>query len=179
MPGPAFLQGDNISLRTVETEDLQFLQEARNDARIRIPTGRPDPLNGEQAREFYEETICGDDGTWLLVADGDDQVGVVAVKSIEQRSGWGEVGYWIHPDDHQQGYGCEAVSLLVAHAFDQLGLHRLEARTFEHNTPSRRLAESVGFTQEGVEREKAFVDGQRRDVIVYGLLAPEWASTER
>ncbi len=47
MSGPVFLPGDDVTLRTIEEEDLEFLQTQINDPRIWRPTGRSTPLNGE------------------------------------------------------------------------------------------------------------------------------------
>jgi hypothetical protein len=40
MPGPVFIEGEHVSLRTVEEEDVGFLQAQVNDARVRRPIGR-------------------------------------------------------------------------------------------------------------------------------------------
>jgi len=59
-------------------------------------------------------------------------------------------------------------------AFGPLGLHRVELRTNPTNTRSRSVAQRLGFTQEGVLREAAAFPDERRDDVVYGLLAREW-----
>lgn len=174
MPGPAFLDGDRVALRTIEESDLDFHQRAINDPRIWRPTDRPLPVNGLQEREFYEETVSDEDGIWLLVTVESERTGVVTFKTIDWQSRRAELGYWIHPDYQQQGYGTEAVELLVGYGFEQLGLHRAAARTFADNEPSKRLLEAVGFTQEGVERDGAFVDGAYADVLRYSLLESEY-----
>ena len=45
---------------------------------------------------------------------------------------------------------------------------------FEFNDASRRLLESMGFTEEGVHRDTEFVDGEFQDTHWYGLLEDEW-----
>lgn len=173
MPGPAFLEGETVTLRTIEEADLEFHQRAVNDRRIWQPTDRPLPVNGVQEREFYEETVPAEDAVWLLVTVESERVGVVTFKHVDWQSRRADLGYWIHPDHQQQGYGTEAVERLVAYGFAQLGLHRADARTTADNDPSRRLLETVGFTREGVERDGVFVDGEFRDVCRYSLLADE------
>lgn len=44
----------------------------------------------------------------------------------------------------------------------------------ESNAASRRVLERLEFTEEGRMREQVFLDGERRDMIRYGLLAREW-----
>lgn len=53
------------------------------------------------------------------------------------------------------------------------GLHRLELGHRVNNPASRGVALAAGFVQEGVEREKFLIDGQRIDVVTYGRLASD------
>lgn len=62
----------------------------------------------------------------------------------------------------------------MQYAFDQLRLHKVTARVFAFNEASQRLLETVGFTEEGVQREQVFIDGEYQDTHWYGLLAREW-----
>lgn len=171
VPGPVFLSGETIDLHTIEEEDLEFLHRHVNDERVWRLIGRPRPVTRAGEREFYEEVIVGGDGVHLLVCDDDDPVGIVSLHDPDHSA---EVGYWIAPEFHEQGYGSAAVSRLVTYGFDQLGLHRIEAQLWDANDASRALLESLGFTHEGTFRESGVVDGEYHDTLWYGLLADEW-----
>jgi ribosomal-protein-serine acetyltransferase len=93
---------------------------------------------------------------------------------IDVPAGSGEVGYWLDADFEGRGLATRAVTAVLDHAFGPLGLHRVELQTATDNTRSRRVAERLGFTQEGVLREAAAFPHERRDVVVHGLLAREW-----
>ena len=174
MPGPVFLEGDRVTLRPIEEADIEFLQRQVNDPRIWRPIGRSRPMNREQEREFFENDVCGDDTVVLMIVADSTPVGTVGLHSFDWEAGRAELGYWVAPEHHERGYGTGAAERVVAYAFDQLGLHRIEARVFELNEPSRRLLESVGFTQEGVHRDVEFIDGAHQDAYWYGLLEDEW-----
>jgi RimJ/RimL family protein N-acetyltransferase len=178
MPGPVFVPGDRVDLHTVEETDLDFLQRYVNHPGVWRFLGRPDPVNREQERDFFETVVCEGEGVHLLVCAGDERVGMVGLNDPDHRAGRAELGYWIAPDHQEQGYGTEAARLLVGHGFDQLGLHRIEARAFAFNEASRRLLERLGFTEEGVHRDATFVDGTHRDTHWYGLLEGEWRGRE-
>ena len=62
----------------------------------------------------------------------------------------------------------------MGYAFDQRRLNKVIANAFDFNAGSRRVLEKVGFTEEGLHREEAFVDGAFVDIYRYGLLAREW-----
>jgi [ribosomal protein S5]-alanine N-acetyltransferase len=176
VPGPVFLDGDRIALRTIEESDLEFLQSAVVDPRVRRPIGTAIPLNADQERAFFETVVSDEETVQLLVTRAEDgtPVGTVGLDPIDERAGVAEVGYWIAPEHWEKGYGSEATALIVRYAFDQLRLHKVTARVFEFNEGSKRLLKSVGFTAEGIQREQAFIDGEYQDCHWYGLLAPEW-----
>lgn len=86
----------------------------------------------------------------------------------------GEVGYWLDAGFVGRGLVTRAVTAVLDHAFGHLGLRRVGLPTTIDNTRSRSVAQRLGFTQEGVLREAAAFPGERRDLVVYGLLAREW-----
>ena len=70
-----------------------------------------------------------------------------------------EIGYWRRIGLDGLGIATEAVAGLVRMAFDRLGARRLEIRMDDDNEPSRRLAERLGFTFEGVFGSDSLISG--------------------
>ncbi|MFC6724822.1 GNAT family N-acetyltransferase, partial [Halobium palmae] len=89
------------------------------------------------------------------------------------------VGYWILPERQGEGFGGEAATLLLDHAFRTYDVRGVEAGAFDYNDASRALLESLGFVEESRRREAWFVDGAYRDEVVYGLLREEWEGETR
>jgi RimJ/RimL family protein N-acetyltransferase len=85
----------------------------------------------------------------------------------------GEKQYW------GQGYGREAMDVLLRYSFDSLGMHRVTADGFEYNKAWCHLVEGMGFRAEGVDREYLFRDGRFYDRVRYAMLAHEYAETVR
>ncbi len=73
------------------------------------------------------------------------------------------------------GYGTEAVELLLDFAFKDLNLQRVYLHVFKKNESALRLYEKLGFAREGVLRKAAHIDGKYVDVIVMGILREEYA----
>lgn len=71
----------------------------------------------------------------------------------------------------KQGLMTEAVMLTARHAFDALGLHRIEANIQPDNTRSISLVRKVGFVKEGYSRDYLRIDGRWRDHERWALLA--------
>jgi len=68
----------------------------------------------------------------------------------------------------------EAMYLMARHAFEDLGYRRYEWKCNALNAPSRRAAERLGFTFEGVFRQHMIVKGRNRDTAWFSLLDHEW-----
>jgi RimJ/RimL family protein N-acetyltransferase len=176
MPGPVFAEGERVELRTVEREDVEFVQRVQLDPGTRTHLGFVHPKSKEQVETFYENTIAATNGdTNLLVCDDGEALGAVDLFDVEHDHG--TVAYWLAPDARGEGYATEGLSLLLDYAFDTRGLHHVVAEVFEFNDASRALVERLGFEQEGRLREHVFARGEYHDVVQYGLLAEEWNSS--
>lgn len=175
MPGPRFADGDAVELRTIETEDVPFLQRVVNHPRVRAGIAAARPQNGVAEREWVESLGAEGDAHLLVCLDG-DPVGVVGFEPPDGVPGTAEVGYMVAPEEWGNGYATDALATLCEYAFGERRLHKLYAVAFETNPASRRVLEKVGFVEEGRLREEAFVDGAHVDAYRYGLLAPEWRS---
>jgi ribosomal-protein-alanine N-acetyltransferase len=73
-----------------------------------------------------------------------------------------------------EGYGKEAVALVVEYVFRTFDIHGIGAAAYDFNAAFCGLLESLGFTKEGREREARFIDGEYRDAVQHGLLRREW-----
>lgn len=85
-----------------------------------------------------------------------------------------EIGYWIDSGHEGRGLASRAVAAVLDHGFGALGIDRVALHTEPANERSRALARRLGFVEEGVLRQGLAFPGERRDEVVYGLLASEW-----
>ncbi|WP_312907680.1 GNAT family N-acetyltransferase [Natronosalvus caseinilyticus] len=178
MPGARITSGERITLRTVEREDVPFLQRAFANPEIRYPIGNP--LGNQEQVEIPTEDddsdqflVCLDDGRPGQPDEDDvERLGVVYVGDAHYRRP--ELGYWLAPAYHGQGYGSEALSLVVDYVFRVYDHPAVGAGVFDFNDASRGLLESLGFEEEGRIRRDRFIDGAYRDTIQYGLLREVW-----
>jgi RimJ/RimL family protein N-acetyltransferase len=175
MPGPAFIRGERITLRTVEEADLEFLQEQVNAPEVRryLPPRRP--INGHQEREWFEERASADDHTSLLVCRDGEPMGPVGLHPAGGDVGVSaEIGIFLAEPFWGEGYATEAGRLVTDYAFDERRHHRVVARVFEGNDGSRRVWEKLGFRHEAVHEEVMFLDGEYVDEHLYAVLEDEW-----
>lgn len=84
-------------------------------------------------------------------------------------------GTWYDPRYWRTAVNTEAKYLLLRHAFETEGCHRVEFKTDVANLRSQRAIERLGAVREGVLREHRLrPDGRFRSSVYYGILATEW-----
>lgn len=110
----------------------------------------------------------------------DALVGFIALMGIEWGNRIGKLAVGIGDPQHRgQGYGVEAMTLILNYAFRELNLHRVGLDVIAYNAAAIHLYEKVGFQHEGRVREWVWRDGVRTDLLLMGLLARDWlARTE-
>ena len=86
------------------------------------------------------------------------------------------MGFTLAPAHQGQGYGTEAVTALLGHCFDTLGLHRVVAVTDALNTPSAALLARVGMRREAHFHENVFFKGAWGSELLFAVLEREWAA---
>jgi RimJ/RimL family protein N-acetyltransferase len=100
--------------------------------------------------------------------------GTLSYLRIDPPNGSIEIGMVLFSEGLQRTTAAtEAVYLLLRHAFE-LGYRRVEWKCDSLNAPSRRAAERLGFSFEGVFRQAMVVKGRNRDTAWYSMLDREW-----
>ena len=82
----------------------------------------------------------------------------------------GNVGYWLDARLTGRGLMTGAIEALVAHARDELGLHRLQAATLPHNEASQAVLTRIGFERIGFAPGYLKIAGRWQDHIIFQLL---------
>jgi len=98
-------------------------------------------------------------------------IALYAVKRLPYSSAF--VGYAMDEIYIGKGIVTEAVKMVVRFAFDQIGLHRVEAYVSTQNNASIRVLEKSGFHREGLLRKLLYINGQWVDHYMYACLEDE------
>ena len=179
---------DNI---IIEGEDL-ILEELANkhlDDLTIIATANPDLLQysptffgSRKAIELMIEDAQADRQTGIRVAFaiyskslkkyiGSSSFGSIALKDQRLEIGW----TWLTPEVQGTGLNKRCKFLMLQHAFENMGIKRVEFRTDARNIQSQRAIEKIGGIKEGLLRSHMLMlDGHRRDTFYYSILIEEW-----
>ena len=107
-------------------------------------------------------------------------VGIATYLRIDHANGTAEVGYLSYGSALQRSTAAtEAMFLMAAHAFEAVGVRRYEWKCDSLNAPSRRAAERLGFTFEGVFRKAVVYKGRNRDTAWFAITDDEWPRIRR
>jgi [ribosomal protein S5]-alanine N-acetyltransferase len=115
----------------------------------------------------------------LAMDEGDRIIGRVALANVV-RGPWqnATLGYWIDRAAVGRGHAGRAVRLVLAYAFDHVGLHRVQPAIIPRNRASKRVAEKVGFRHEGRALRYLKINGVWEDHDIYALTAEDWRSMQ-
>jgi len=148
---------DAPELTALLVENREFLapfEPVRDEGFFTIE-GQLDRI-GEEASERFA----------ILVAER--IAGTVTISNVVRGSfRSANLGYWVADRLGGRGLATQAVGEVVALAFDELALHRLEAAALVDNVPSRRVLEKNGFEQIGLARRYLEIAGEWRDHLLY------------
>lgn len=177
------LTGDLVRLRPVTADDVVQLHALMRDPEVGRLTGSVHddaqtaavPWTVAQLQEIYARWADDTDRVvWAVVDLGTGHVAGEAVL-LDHDPDNASIGFriWLG-GARDRGLGTEATRIAVGHAFDTLGLHRVELEVYAFNPRARRVYEKVGFVLEGTKREALrYADGWV-DAHVMAILAHEW-----
>lgn len=116
----------------------------------------------------------GESFQWGVALAGSGQlIGTCTLANIDMVHGRAEVGFIIARSHWGHRYGREVLGALLDHAFNSLGLRRLEADIDPRNQIALQTLEAVGFKREGYLRQRWQLKGETQDSILLGLLDNE------
>ena len=168
-------------LRPLEMEDVEILQGWINNPEIHQYLCRTRPLNRTEEKEWLENLHKQEGEVVLGIArrEGEQLIGTCGLHGLKGPHRTAELGILIGEERfHGQGYGTEAIRLLLAYGFQTLNLHRVGLRVYENNPRAIRCYEKCGFRREGVQRESRWWEGRWWNTLEYAILEKEWRETK-
>ncbi|WP_346884835.1 GNAT family protein [Clostridium sp. UBA4395] len=169
------IQGNKISIRVLNSDDARDLLEyyTRNkDFLSKFEPHRDEEFYTVEVQkqsliENYKEFIKGE-GAHFGIYKAEKMIGRIRIYNIVHgvfKSAF--IGYSMDEQYQGNGYMKEAVSLVVTYAYEELGLHRIEATTLVDNEKSQRVLKACGFNELGICKEYLHINGKWRDHVIF------------
>jgi len=161
----------DIALRPVQTTDLAFLCRFYREPELVATNWYGYRDLGSLERRYNADGYLGAEDGRLIVTVDDQPAGFVDWSPAGHGAGkYRSIGIALVPEQRGRGVGTHAQRLLCRYLFAHTAIQRIEAATLPDNIAEQRALDRIGFTREGLLRSAEFIEGEYRDVVVYGLL---------
>jgi RimJ/RimL family protein N-acetyltransferase len=173
------LETERLLLRPLVPEDADALFGIFSDPVVVRWGSSPAWTEMKQADAFIQSAVDAQvAGTSLrlgIVRREDSRlIGQCTFYAVSDQNRRAELGYTLASDCWGRGYMNEALRALVNYGFRTLDMIRLEADIDPRNLASARALERLGFTYEGLMRDRWIVGDEISDTGFYGLLRRDW-----
>lgn len=174
------MTGERVALGPLHRGLLPLIERWDNDfGTVDLRADDPRPHTAEAIAATWEPLLRGEREDWLGFAIYTlpelRPIGILNIRDFTNAHGTAEFGIAIgDPTDRGQGYGTEAVQLLLDYAFTVLGVYNVWLDTLAYNVGAIRAYEKVGFREIGRRRGAWTRAGQRHDVVLMDCIADEF-----
>jgi [ribosomal protein S5]-alanine N-acetyltransferase len=142
-----------------------------------------DSSQAEKLIALFESRYDSNSGIrWAIrTKTSGELIGTCGFNSWSEKMRNATIGYDLKPDYWNKGISTEALSEILRAAFAGMlpcgPLHRIQADTIPGNIASEKVLKKLGFKEEGIRREAAYVKGKYHDMKCFGILRPEFRKT--
>mgnify|MGYP006176370753 CR=1 FL=1 len=170
------LKGQNIYLRALEPEDLEFIYTIENDESIWEVSHTQTPYSRFLIRQYLEnahQDIYEAKQLRLAICftNSSEAIGLIDLFDFDPKHLRAGIGILIQQSkDRNKGIGSEALQLLIDYAFSQLQLHQLYANIGTDNEVSLQLFSKFGFQRIGIKKQWNKVNNVYKDEALFQLI---------
>ncbi|WP_017812382.1 GNAT family N-acetyltransferase [Paenibacillus shenyangensis] len=176
------LESERLYLRTFTIDDIDMYYPTLMNEEMRRLTGTHALFTREGVAQFIEES-AGDSSRidLLITLKPEEQViGEISLMDIDRTNRNAHIRIAIFESSNcGQGYGTEAMEMLLDYAFGNLNLHRVELSVYSFNERAIASYEKLGFSREGIQREVLYYDYQYHDAIGMSILEHEFRERQQ
>jgi RimJ/RimL family protein N-acetyltransferase len=173
------IHGEGFYLRPDDPDDAPAVARAfAEDPHLAVDWGIDETPDEALARRWLTERAElweKGEGRHLAVVEteGDAFAGGVNFHNIRDDHKRAEVGFWLAPWARGRGLGSAAVAAACEWAFERWQLNRIEMTTLPDNDAALALGRKLGFTREGLLRQRNFERGKHVDIVMLSVLRGE------
>ena len=170
---------ERLLLRRMEKSDWKDMYEYASDpevTRYLLWDPHEDPHRTARYLAYVQSRYrAGEFFDWAVTdRRSGKMIGTCGFTRFNFEANSAEIGYVLNPRFWHIGIAPEAVRRVMRFGFEELSLHRIEARYMCGNEDSRRVMEKVGMKFEGIARDSMFVKGKFVSVGTCAILADEF-----
>jgi diamine N-acetyltransferase len=173
------LQAQNIYLRALEPEDLEFVYAIENNVNIWEVSNTQTPYSKFLIKQYLEnahQDIFEAKQLRLVICKNHSfkAIGLIDLFDYDPKNSRIGIGILINKEtDRNNGVGSQALDLLIDYCFGILNIHQLFANISSENEASLALFTKFGFQFVGTKKQWNLVNGIYKDENLYQLINPK------
>ena len=170
------LKGNNIYIRALEPNDLEFVYAIENDQSIWEVSNTHTPYSCFLVKQYLEnahQDIYEAKQLRLAIClnNSDEAIGLIDLFDFDPTNNRAGIGIIIHQTNKREnGIGSEALQLLIKYCFTHLQLKQLYANIGTENEISIALFTKFGFELIGIKKQWNKVNNLYKDEALYQLI---------
>lgn len=170
------LVGERIYLSPRGSENIEKYTEWMNDFETTDYTGRSHQIvTLEDERKFLEDQAKDEIGFDIIDSSQDKLIGTISLNKVNHFKRTATLGIFIGDKEYRgNGYGTEAIRLILDFGFNYLNLNNIKLDLIEFNQRALACYKKCGFKEYGRRRKCEFVNGKYYDMISMDILAEEF-----
>ena len=175
------LEGPRVRLVPLGPEHFDSVWEGLHDAEsMRLTGTRTRFTEAAVAAHLARIGAADDRADWaILDRSTGDYLGEIVLNELDEDSASMNTRIALAPGFPGRGYGTEAMTVMLDHAFAEIGLHRVGLDVYAFNPRALRSYEKAGFVAEGRQRDTLLWEGEWTDSILMSVLATDRRPTFR
>jgi ribosomal-protein-serine acetyltransferase len=169
----------NVELRLYESHDAEKLNALIEENKSHLKKWSAwlkDDRSIENTYAFIERNLkqfAANEGFALGIWFEGEMAGQIEYNYLDWKNRKTEIGFWLGESFQGNGIVTKSCNVLIDYAFDELKLNRVEMHCGAENVKSRKIAEKLGFREEGIIRQSGWLHDRFVDFVIYGLLASD------
>ncbi len=177
------LEGDRLLLRKLRIDDLQDIYEYGSDGEVSKYVLWNQYKSIEDAKSFIKSVLNnyekGNNNIWAIEnKENNKMIGTIDFIGFNEKHKRSDLGYVLNKEYWNNGLMTEAISLVIQHAFEVLGLNKVSASAIDFNIGSYKAMEKVGMLKEGITRQHFLVDNIFYDIVNYSILRSDYLKSK-
>ncbi len=172
------LIGEKVYLSPIDKNDYIKYTEWVNDMDVAIGMTFANMLINDESEKMALERLSKEPFNFAIIHKATNQViGNLGFVKLDYINSLGEVGIFVGDKSYWgNGYGKEALELLIDFGFNLLNLNNIYLRVYSFNTQAIKCYKKIGFKEVGRLREAKQIGGNKYDEVFMDLLAKEFKS---
>ncbi|MBH0231245.1 GNAT family N-acetyltransferase [Halobacillus yeomjeoni] len=179
-----YIIDQDLTLKPLEFKDAEELFNLSDRSRAHLQTWLPwihETESVQDTKEYIQYCMnryAENNGWTICILYKNKIAGIVDFHQLDWMNNKASIGYWMGSEYAGKGLLTRSCKVIFDYAFKQMGMNRIEIRAAEENVKSRAVPERLGFEQEGIIRDAAFLYDRHVNHVVYGMLEKDWMMAE-